>query len=104
MSISSISTNRPTATTTSSPRLIRGQMLADAMQKTKLQAAIMVERANFAGLSHAGAPVITRWSTTRPAMQNTKSAAMMNPNTVKAGEAARPAATNLVNNLLQDEE
>ena len=37
---------------------------------------------------HAGAPVITRLSTTRPKRQKTKSAAMMNPNTVKAGDAA----------------
>jgi hypothetical protein len=104
MSISAISMNRPAASTQSSPRLICGQMLADAMQKAKLQAAIMVESANFAGLSHAGAPVIMRWSTTKPARQNPRSAAMMNPNTVNAGEAATPAATNLINNLVQGEE
>jgi hypothetical protein len=96
MSISAISINRPNAKTTSSARLICGQMVADAMQKAKLQAAIMVESANFAGLSHAGAPVITRWSTTRPAMQSTRSAAMMNPNAVSAGDAAKPAATNFL--------
>ncbi len=54
------------AKTTSSARVNRGQMRVDAIQKAKLQAAIMVESANFAGLSHAGAPVITRRSTTSP--------------------------------------
>jgi len=48
--------NRPVAKTTSSARLMSGQTVVDAMQKAKLQAAIMVESANFAGLSHAGAP------------------------------------------------
>jgi hypothetical protein len=66
-------------------------MLVDAIQKAKLQAAIMVEIANFAGLSHAGAPVITRRSTTKPDKANTRSAAMMNPRMVSAGAAANPA-------------
>jgi hypothetical protein len=47
-----------------------------------------VESANFAGLSHAGAPVITRRSTTRPHKVNTRSAAMMNPRIVSPGAAA----------------
>jgi hypothetical protein len=56
----------------------------------------MVETANFAGLSHAGAPVMMRRSTARPNMQNTRSAAMMNPSAVSAGDAAYPAVTALL--------
>ena len=55
----------------------------------------MVESANFAGLSQAGAPVITRRSTTRPIRQKTKSAAMTKPTMVSAGAALRNRANKI---------